>query len=174
MSQIRAISKKIIQTVNSNGNTRTIVDITNQRNNAIYKAQAISSKKDPKKFDVVHRSIEKKGNSIIQKDKSYRMKEKDLFQLFHSAEMSGIQNMKKFIKDKTSHKSTHKTTSKEKTDKKKILKKSSKKIKKKMIKKRKMKGGFESDVKGFDPHRFGDMAPFQPLDSDKNMKGGNK
>jgi hypothetical protein len=166
MSQIRAISKKIIQTVNSNGNTRTIVDITNQRNNAIYKAQAISSKKDPKKFDVVHRSIEKKGNSIIQKDKSYRMKEKDLFQLFHSAEKSGIQNMKKFIKDKT--------TSKEKTDKKKILKKSSKKIKKKIIKKRKMKGGFESNVKGFDPHRFGDMAPFQPLDSDKNMKGGNK
>ena len=79
MSQIRAISKKIIQTVNSNGNTRTIVDITNQRNNAVYKAQAISSKKDPKKYDVLHRSIEKKGNTIVQKDKSYQMKEKDLF-----------------------------------------------------------------------------------------------
>jgi len=163
MSQIRAISKKIIQTVNSNGNKRTIVDITNQRNNAIYKAQAISSKKDPKKYDVVHRSIEKKGNTIVQKDKSYRMKEKDLFQLFHSAEMSGIDNIKKFVEEKK----------KSKTEKKKIIKKASKKIKKKIIKK-KMKGGFESDVKGFDPHRFGDMAPFQPLESDKNMKGGNK
>lgn len=163
MSQIRAISKKIIQTVNSNGNTRTIVDITNQRNNAVYKAQAISSKKDPKKYDVVHRSIEKKGNTIVQKDKSYRMKEKDLFQLFHSAEMSGIDNIKKFVEEKK----------KSKIEKKKIIKKASKKIKKKIIKK-KMKGGFESDVKGFDPHRFGDMAPFQPLESDKNMKGGNK
>jgi hypothetical protein len=163
MSQIRAISKKIIQTVNSNGNTRTIVDITNQRNNAVYKAQAISSKKDPKKYDVVHRSIEKKGNTIVQKDKSYQMKEKDLFQLFHSAEMSGIDNIKKFVEEKK----------KSKIEKKKIIKKASKKIKKKIIKK-KMKGGFESDVKGFDPHRFGDMAPFQPLESDKNMKGGNK
>jgi hypothetical protein len=162
MSQIRAISKKIIQTVNSNGNTRTIVDITNQRNNAVYKAQAISSKKDPKKYDVVHRSIEKKGNTIVQKDKSYRMKEKDLFQLFHSAEMSGIDNIKKFVEEKKKSKIE-----------KKIIKKASKKIKKKIIKK-KMKGGFESDVKGFDPHRFGDMAPFQPLESDKNMKGGNK
>jgi len=163
MSQIRAISKKIIQTVNSNGNTRTIVDITNQRNNAVYKAQAISSKKDPKKYDVVHRSIEKKGNTIVQKDKSYQMKEKDLFQLFHSAEMSGIDNIKKFVEEKK----------KSKIEKKKIIKKASKKIKKKIIKK-KMKGGFESDVKGFDPHRFGDMAPFQPLESDKNIKGGNK
>lgn len=159
---MRAVSKKIITTVNSNGNSRTIINITNQRNNEILRTQAISNKKDPKKYEVMQQKIERVGDKVIAKEKTFHMKEKNIIDLFHSAEemhKNFDEKETKSPKRKSTMKKTKKTSS-------------TKRIKVKSHSK-KMKGG--SDVIGFDPHRFGDMAPFQTLEQERQQttqKGG--
>ncbi len=163
---MRIVSKRVFQTLNSDGDQRTIVNIVNRRNNEMYRTQAVSNKKDPSKFEVVQQKIEKVGNKVVAQEKKYKMKEKDIMKLFVSAnQTSNIDKMED--KKKVSTKKTKKTSSTKKIK----MKKSTKPMKKT----KKMKGGSEDAmVKGFDPHRYGDMAPFQTLEQERGQKGGNR
>lgn len=165
---MRIVQKKIIQTVNQDGDQRTIVNILNRRNQEAYHTRAVSDKKDPSKFHVLHQSAEKKGSQMITAQKLYKMSEKDILQLFQSAETVGLQNMKKFgaieaKKEKKSSSSTKKAVKKTMKKEKKVKKD---KKEKKTKKTKKMKGG-ENDITGFDPNRFGDMAPFKTLEQER-------
>lgn len=164
---MRIVQKKIIQTVNQDGDQRTIVNILNRRNQEAYHTRGVSDKKDPSKFHVLHQSVEKKGSQMITAQKLYKMSEKDILQLFQTAETVGLQNMKKFgaIEEKKEKK---KSSSSVKKVVKKTMKKEKKVKKEKKTKKtKKMKGG-ENDVTGFDPNRFGDMAPFETLEQERS------
>ena len=166
---MRVVSKRVFQTVNSNGDQRTIVNIVNRRNSEMYRTQAVSNKKDPSKFEVVQQKIERVGNKVVAQEKKYKMKEKDIMKLFMSANESPNITMKSVEdKKKVSTKKTKKTTSTKKIK----MKKTTKPIKKT----KKMKGGSDDAmVKGLDPHRYGDMAPFQTLEQERGqMKGGNR
>ena len=163
---MRIVSKRVFQTLNSDGDQRTIVNIVNRRNNEMYRTQAVSNKKDPSKFEVVQQKIEKVGNKVVAQEKKYKMKEKDIMKLFVSAnQTSNIDKIED--KKKVSTKKTKKTSSTKKIK----MKKSTKPMKKT----KKMKGGSDDAmVKGFDPHRYGDMAPFQTLEQERGQKGGNR
>lgn len=181
---MRIVSKKIYQTVNSNGDQRTIMNIMNRSQNEVVRTQAVSNKGDPSKYHVLQQVVEKKGDKVVAKEKMYKMKEGDIIELFRSAEVSGMHNLKKFgaTEDKSTvaRKKTKKTTTTKKVKKapstKKIKKTSSKK---KSIKK--LKGGNyeatgqEGSVRGFDPtNQFRDFAPFKTVEQDPPLKGGNR
>jgi hypothetical protein len=85
---MRVVSKRVFQTVNSDGDQRTIVNIVNRRNSEMYRTQAVSNKKDPSKFEVVQQKIERVGNKVVAQEKKYKMKEKDIMKLFMSANES--------------------------------------------------------------------------------------
>ncbi len=174
---MRFVSKRIVETINSNGDQRTVFNIVNRRNNEVYRTQAVSNKKDPKKYHVIQQSVERKGTKTIEDIKMYQMKEKDIIELFKSAEKKGTDNLKKMGAVEV------KKDTKELKDKKKILKKTSTTSKRKVVLKKKskksMKGGnYEATgqdgvVRGFDPtNNFRDMAPFQTLEQERGQKGG--
>jgi hypothetical protein len=169
---MRIVQKKIIQTVNSEGDQRTIVNILNRRNQEAYHTRAISNKKDPSKYHVLHQSVEKKGSQLITAQKMYKMSEQDILRLFQSAETVGLQDIKKLgaiedKKEKKEKKVIKKVMKKKDGEKKKVKKEKKEKKEKKVKKVKKMKGG-ENDITGFDPHRYGDMAPFQTLEQERN------
>jgi hypothetical protein len=166
---MRIVQKKIIQTVNSDGDQRTIVNILNRRNQEAYHTRAISNKKDPSKYQVLHQSVEKKGSQLIAAQKLYKMSEQDILRLFQSAETVGLQDIKKLgaIEDKKEKKVIKKVVKKKEGEKKKVKKEKKEKKEKKVKKVKKMKGG-ENDITGFDPHRYGDMAPFQTLEQQRS------
>ena len=180
---MRIVSKKIYQTVNSNGDQRTIMNIMNRSSNEVIRTQAVSNKGDSSKYHVLQQVVEKKGDKVVAKEKMYKMKEADIIELFRSAEVSGMQNLKKY--GATEDKSTvarKKTTKKTKTTKK--APSTTKKMKKTSSKKKslkKLKGGNyeatgqEGVVRGFDPtNTMRDLAPFKSLEQDPPMKGGNQ
>ena len=169
---MRIVQKKIIQTVNSEGDQRTIVNILNRRNQEAYHTRAISNKKDPSKYHVLHQSVEKKGSQLITAQKLYKMSEQDILRLFQSAETVGLQDIRKLgaiedKKEKKEKKVIKKVMKKKEGEKKKVKKEKKEKKEKKVKKVKKMKGG-ENDITGFDPHRYGDMAPFQTLEQERN------
>ncbi len=166
---MRIVQKKIIQTVNSEGDQRTIVNILNRRNQEAYHTRAISNKKDPSKYHVLHQSVEKKGSQLITAQKMYKMSEQDILRLFQSAESVGLQDIKKLgaIEDKKEKKVIKKVVKKKEGEKKKVKKEKKEKKEKKVKKVKKMKGG-DNDITGFDPHRYGDMAPFQTLEQQRS------
>jgi hypothetical protein len=166
---MRIVQKKIIKTLNQDGDQRTIVNILNRRNQEAYHTRAISNKRDPSKYHVVHQSVEKKGNQLITAQKLYKMSEQDILRLFQSAESVGLQDIKKLgaIEDKKEKKVIKKVVKKKEGEKKKVKKEKKEKKEKKVKKVKKMKGG-ENDITGFDPHRYGDMAPFQTLEQERN------
>ncbi len=166
---MRIVQKKIIQTVNSEGDQRTIVNILNRRNQEAYHTRAISNKKDPSKYHVLHQSVEKKGSQLITAQKLYKMSEQDILRLFQSAETVGLQDIKKLgaIEDKKEKKVIKKVVKKKEGEKKKVKKEKKEKKEKKVKKVKKMKGG-DNDITGFDPHRYGDMAPFQTLEQQRS------
>jgi hypothetical protein len=181
---MRIVSKKIFQTVNSNGDRRTVVNILNRRNNEVIRTQAVSNKSDPSKFHVLHQMAEKKGSKVATSEKMYKMKEGDIIELFRSAEVVGTDNLKKFgaVEDKSLKKKSSSSTIKKASSTKKVKKTSSKKIlTKKKSSAKKMKGGnYEATgqsgvVRGFDPtNQFRDMASFQTLEQERGeQKGGN-
>lgn len=180
---MRIVSKKIYQTVNSNGDQRTIMNIMNRSSNEVIRTQAVSNKGDPSKYHVLQQVVEKKGDKVVAKEKMYKMKEGDIIELFRSAEVSGMHNLKKY--GATEDKSTvarKKTSTKKKTMKK--APSTTKKMKKTSSKKKslkKLKGGNyeatgqEGVVRGFDPtNTMRDLAPFKSLEQDPPMKGGNQ
>jgi hypothetical protein len=180
---MRIVSKKIYQTVNSNGDQRTIMNIMNRSSNEVIRTQAVSNKGDSSKYHVLQQVVEKKGDKVVAKEKMYKMKEADIIELFRSAEVSGMQNLKKY--GATEDKSTvarKKTTKKTKTTKK--APSTTKKMKKTSSKKKslkKLKGGNyeatgqEGVVRGFDPtNTMRDLSPFKTLEQDPPMKGGNQ
>lgn len=180
---MRIVSKKIYQTVNSNGDQRTIMNIMNRSSNEVIRTQAVSNKGDPSKYHVLQQVVEKKGDKVVAKEKMYKMKEGDIIELFRSAEVSGMHNLKKY--GATEDKSTvarKKTSTKKKTMKK--APSTTKKMKKTSSKKKslkKLKGGNyeatgqEGVVRGFDPtNTMRDLAPFKTLEQDPPMKGGNQ
>ncbi len=111
------------------------------------------------------------------------MSEQDILRLFQSAETVGLQDIKKLgaIEDKKEKKVIKKKESKEMKmkdkdqrmkDKEKRMKDKEQRMKMKMKEKKvkkvkKMKGG-ENDITGFDPHRYGDMAPFETLEQQRS------
>ena len=167
------VSKKIFQTVNSNGNQRTIMNIMNRSSNEVIRTQAVSNKSDPSKYHVLQQVVEKKGDKVVAKEKMYKMKEGDIIELFRSAEVSGMHNLKKYgaVENKTTSKKVKKAPVKKKMKKTLSKKKSPKKL----------KGGNydatgqEGPVKGFDPTNiFRDLASFKTVEQDPPLKGGNR
>ncbi len=190
---MRAVSKRISQTVNSNGTPRTVINIMNRSNDEVIRTQAVSTKENPEKFNVVQQKIEKENNGTIKaSEKMYKMKDADVIRLFKSAEMGNLENFgaipedkkkkkKHLIKTKTKSKtkSKTKTHSDKEKDKKVVLKKLKSKVK---MSKKKMKGGnydassqmSQEGVRGFDPtNSFRDLAPFQTVEQERQQKGGN-
>ncbi len=55
---MRIVSKKIYQTVNSNGDQRTIMNIMNRSQNEVVRTQAVSNKGDPSKYHVLQQVVE--------------------------------------------------------------------------------------------------------------------
>lgn len=178
---MRIVSKKIYQTVNSNGDQRTIMNIMNRSSNEVIRTQAVSNKGDPSKYHVLQQVVEKKGDKVVAKEKMYKMKEGDIIELFRSAEVSGMHNLKKYgaTEDKSTavrkKKTTKKTTKKAPSTTKKMKKTSSKKKLKKLTGGNYEATGQEGVVRGFDPtNTMRDLAPFKSLEQDPPMKGGNK
>ncbi len=186
---MRAVSKRISQTVNANGVPRTIVNIMNRSNNEVIRTQAVSNKENPEKFHVMQQVIEKENNGTIKaSEKMYKMKDADVIRLFNSAEMGKLEDygavpeVEKKKKKKVMKKKGKMLKEKEKEKEKKVvMKKMKSKSKTKMSK---MKGGnydassqmSQEGVRGFDPtNTFRDLAPFQTVEQERqqHQKGGD-
>ncbi len=169
MSTTKFISKSIHKTINSNGQQKTIVNIVNQTNNQSIRTRAISSKNNPKEFNILIQKSSKKGDTIVTNQSVFRLKENDIMKIFKSAENITPQKIKSFplIQDKDK-KHKMKIIKKIKKDKKdRSIHKSSKLSKSSSKKSKKIKGGFSSVVSGFNPMSR-DYAPFQTLEQERS------
>ncbi len=190
---MRLVSKRVIQTLNSNGSPKTMINITNQSDNKIIKTKAVTDKNKPTDFRVVQQGVEKEGSKVVSFQKFYMMNEKDIMSLFKNAEVVGTNNLKsygakevklsddgKIVMKKESKKKLSKKEDKDKKMKKeKKLKDKLKTIKKslseKKIKKSKLKRGGSDSIIAFDKEDKM-YAPFQTVEQEKslnNIKGGS-
>ncbi len=192
---MRFVTKRVVQSMNSNGNPKTMINITNQSDNKIIKTRAVSDKNKPSDFRVVQQGVEKEGSKVVSFQKFYMMSEKDIMSLFKNAEVVGTNNLKShgakevkisedgkitLKKDTIKKKVTKKEDSKKKEKKEKKLKEKLKSIKKSMsekkIKKIKLKkGGSDGSIIAFDKEDKM-YAPFQTLEQEKTVnltKGGS-
>ncbi len=183
---MKIVSKKIFQTMNSTGEKRTIVDITNKSDDRAIKTKAVSMKGHPNDFLVVQQKIQKDG---IGYQKLYQMKDKDIKSLFASAELIGNKNLTnlgaKEIKIKgikENHNENENNTKiklmeheiSKMSDKLKEMKKAKEmKEKEKKIKKTKSKEKKRISVKSSKSSKKSDSKKIIKKKSSKKMKGGD-
>ncbi len=92
----KVVQKKVFQTMNSNGQKRTVMNIVDKSQNKEVRTRAISMKQNPKDFLIVQQGIKKDGRQIVPFQKLYHMKEKDIHDLFSSAEGVSNKNLTNF------------------------------------------------------------------------------
>ncbi len=93
---LKVVQKKVFQTVNSNGHKRTVMNILDKTQNKEVRTRAISLKQNPKDFLIVQQGIKKDGKHMSPFQKLYHMKEKDIHELFSSAEGVANKNLTNF------------------------------------------------------------------------------
>jgi hypothetical protein len=92
----KVVQKKVFQTVNSNGQKRTVMNIIDKTQNKEVRTRAVSLKKNPKDFLIVQQGVVKNGQKMSPFQKLYHMKEKDIHELFSSAEGVANKNLTNF------------------------------------------------------------------------------
>jgi hypothetical protein len=92
----KVVQKKVFQTMNSNGQKRTVMNIIDKSQNKEVRTRAISMKQNPKDFLIVQQGVKKDGKQIVPFQKLYHMKEKDIHDLFSSVEGVSNKNLTNF------------------------------------------------------------------------------
>ncbi len=92
----KVVQKKVFQTINSNGQKRTVMNIIDKNQTKEVRTRAVSMKESPKDFLIVQQGVVKNGTKMSPFQKLYHMKEKDIQELFSSAEGVANKNLTNF------------------------------------------------------------------------------